>query len=614
MIDRDSKKTVSGKKAMAAAALLVTVHVSLTFLMTYPAIFYARSGLLSLPRGDKYAFMWIFWWVRHSLLELHQLPFFTALQYHPTGVSLAFHDMTYFWSLLSVPLQSFMTPAQVLNLFLLLSFPLNALAFYKLAKEVSGDSFGAIAGSVLFAYNPYFLGRFFVSHPSLTGMFFTPLFLLSLWKYAHHRRGSELAKAGLWFGLQSLITFIYSIALVIIGMIFFLFQIFKGRPHWKERGFWMRWFIHGLVAIGVAAAIILPVVTPMVAQKFSGQYDKTTTYGSYEYYEGSSADLVSYFIPDYSVAPWRGWAIHPSATKWARKQFLSLYGNWAEKAVYPGWSGWIALGVALAWSQLRRRSLPWIVLALGFLLMSLGPTLYVGGVPYLKGLLPGRFIHYVPLVNVFRGFTRFTPFVSLGLGTILALLIATVRSRPDTKGNVKRLGLVIACASVFFICVEFIPSSIRVTRESDFWLSPFYDRLANEKESFTVLNIPVDFHGARGGADVYCFTQTVHKKPMVSGYVSREPDYIFNTLDSYPFLQAVVQRSYETDKRLQLSKEGLANMWRALRDLNVRYIIVHRHLLRRTEWFRINHWLEQGPVKAIYEDLWIRVYMPVSGS
>ena len=109
--------------------------------------------------------------------------------------------MSWFWSLLSVPLQIALDPRAVL-LFLLISFPLNGLAFYALAREVSGRTGAALVGSIAFAYCPYLIGRFQVSTCNTWGRFFVPLFMLCLWRYAAAPAARHLRWAGLWLALQ----------------------------------------------------------------------------------------------------------------------------------------------------------------------------------------------------------------------------------------------------------------------------------------------------------------------------------------------------------------------------------------------------------------------------
>ncbi len=48
---------------------------------------------------------WNIWWVRESLLRLHQNPFFTSYLFYPDGVPLLFHTFSFSLGLASVPLQ-----------------------------------------------------------------------------------------------------------------------------------------------------------------------------------------------------------------------------------------------------------------------------------------------------------------------------------------------------------------------------------------------------------------------------------------------------------------------------------------------------------------------------
>ncbi len=144
--------------------LVILIHLYLTGVFTFPLILNPHKIFVGGLGGDKYQFIWGFWWYKHALTEIFTNPLFTHLQYYPDGVSLAYHDMSYFWTLLSVPLQAFMHPTLIFNLFLLVSIFLNGMCFYKLALEISQNKMGSLFGSILFAYCPYFIGRFRVGH------------------------------------------------------------------------------------------------------------------------------------------------------------------------------------------------------------------------------------------------------------------------------------------------------------------------------------------------------------------------------------------------------------------------------------------------------------------
>ena len=123
-----------------------------------------------------------------------------------------------------------------------------------------------------------------------------------------------------------------------------------------------------------------------------------------------------------------------------------------------------------------------------------------------------------------------------------------------------------------------------------------------------ILNIPADYIGARGGGDIYQYAQTVHQKPIIGGYISRAPNYVFSTRDQSNFIQAIEHHEYDRDKRLRLSKEGLQNIGITVQDLNLRYVIAHRNIVSTYKWSNLVYFLNKGLGRPIYEDQLIRVY------
>jgi hypothetical protein len=581
-------------------------HLCATGIATWPAPAHLDSDLFGAPRGDKYLFLWVFWWVRHALLELHQLPFATQLQYYPTGVSLALHDMTWFWSLLAVPLQGILDPRLVLNLVLVGSLPLNGLAFFRLAREVSGSAWGALAGSALFAYCPYTIARFQLSQVSLVGVFFVPLCLLGLWRYRQSGRGADLAKAGVFAALQSLTSWYYGVALGLVAAAFLLGHALASRASWSA-AWWGRLARHAALAGAAAALLVAPFAAPIALELRRGAYERETTRADYRYLEASSGDLLSYFVPSYASASWRGWDLAPGLAELRARLRASLRGNTVEKSVYPGWVAWGALGFALAAPGLRRRAGPWVALALGGFVLSLGPTLQVGGATRLDGLLPGRLLAELPILEIVRGPARFAVFLSAGAGVALALAIARVAER---RGERRGIGAALACLALG--ALELWPAPVSLV-PFDTWRSPFYERVRGEPGDFTLLDVPVDYTGALGGGDVYGYAQTLHRRPIVGGYVSREPDRVRETLRASPFLQAIEQRQYEPDKRLRLGDAGLADLRPTLARLRVRYVVLHRGVLRGSEWSRVDAWIASALGEPVYDDRWIRVYGAPAG-
>jgi hypothetical protein len=336
-----------------------------------------------------------------------------------------------------------------------------------------------------------------------------------------------------------------------------------------------------------------------------GRGDYQSLPRGYRHVEANSGDLLAYFIPSPSLARWIGWNFCKPCDQWARDVYGSFAGNRLEKVMYPGWLSWLVLMSTVMSSTLWKRSRAWCALALGAGIFSLGPTLFIHGQPYLHGLLPFRLLLELPIFSILRGSTRYAFLINLGTGMLIAESVKHLE-----KLSTPHMGKGVALIAIVFTLGEFWPQPARYTALSGF-SSPFYKSVAQEPRSCTILNIPVDFAGARGGADVYLFAQTIHQQPIIGGYVSREPSYVFSPLKESSFLQAIQQREYEKDQRLQLTEAALADAQTTLSKLNVCYVILHKTILKQEEWERVVPWIERILGSPSYEDSSIRVYRVV---
>ena len=578
------------------------LHIIITFIVTLPFLLYFNSHFVGGPRGDKFQFIWNFWWVKHSIFDLHKLPSFCNLQYYPTGVSLALHDMTYFWSILSVPFQFFLNPAQILNLFLFLCFPLNGMAFYYMAKEITKEHRGALAGSLIFAYCPYLIGRFHVCHIQYLSVFFIPLFLLELWRYNQSSRLINLIKASIYFFLTSMISYYYGAALSLILICFFIYQVICIKKKPSYTGYLAKLSLNILITFLLIFILMSPFFIPALIQIYRGDYQSAKV--TLNSIEDNSGDLVSYLIPDTTLASWKGWSLSKSAERWMGRFNASISGNKLEKSVYPGWISLISIGLAIFFKAFRKKAWTWLLLALLFWIISLGPTLFVYGKPYLKGLLPYSIFCIIPLFDIIRAPTRFAFFITLGGGMLVAIGISQLR-----KNFSLRFYRIVTILIIAVTLVEFLPRPTYLTPNNIF-ISNFYYYLQQDPNEFSILNIPVDFVGATGGGDIYVYAQTIHEKRIIGGHISREPIYALDTLNKSLFLQAITPNTYDESSGLPLTKAGYKEMPDALKRLNIGYVILHKSILTDNEYWRVIKWIEPGLGRPIFEDEWIRVYSP----
>ena len=578
-----------------ASALILFVAV--TVIYTFPAVMNAGSHFIGSPRGDKFQFIWNFWWVRHAICDLGQLPFFCPLQYYPTGVSLALHDTAYFWSFLSIPLQSFLDLRTILNLFLLLCFPLNAMACYHLARQVTGNHGGAMVGGLLFAFCPYLIGRFHVCHIQYLGVFTIPLFLLELHRYCHRGRLRNMLAATGYFCLTAVISYYYAAAISLILAAMLVHGAIAAR---RDAARVKTLAIHMALFLAFTAAILSPFVGPGLNQLGRGDYRFTAEPSNTA--EDNSGDLVSYLIPDTTLASWLGWEFSPPAARWARGVNASLKGNILEKSVYPGWVALIALMTAMLWRPVRFVCWPWVLLAGAFFVLSLGPTLHFKGGLYLEGVMPYRALSTIPLFGIMRAPSRLAIFISLGAAVAAAGCCAHIK-RTGGGGACRW----VAIALTLFVLMEFLPVQTYFT-PNETYRSRYYRDLADVPTQFPVLNIPADFDAATGGGDIYVYAQTIHHKPIIGGYVSREPGYALQTRADFPILQAVSRRSGATADNLASPEDWRREMVRAIDALGIGRIILHRALLTPEAMAGLTARLEPVVGPPVFEDRWIVVF------
>ena len=425
--------------------------------------------------------------------------------------------------------------------------------------------------------------------------------ILELVRYHRNARPSALIKAGIYFSLTGFISYYYVVGLVLILLPYVLFHLHNTRSDWSPN-YWAQFFRHfGAMAL-VIVLLLGPVVAPIVWQLGRGDYQSLPR--GYQHGEANSGDVLAYLIPSPTLARWIGWNFCKPCDQWAHGVYESFAGNRLAKAMYPGWLSWFVLVGAVLSKPLWRRTQVWCALAVGAAIFSLGPTLFILGQPYLRGLLPFRFLLELPIFSILRGPTRYAFLINLGTG----MLIAASVKHLEEKFSSPRMGRGVALVAIVIALVEFWPQPARYVPLAGV-ASPFYESVAHEQRSCAILNIPVDFAGARGGGEVYLFAQTIHHKPIIGGYVSREPIYVFSPLRESLFLQAVQpRRVHGKDAKFPLTDAALADARATLSKLNVCYVVLHKTILKPGEWEQVVPWIERVLGSPSYEDSSIRVY------
>jgi len=216
-------------------------------------------------------------------------------------------------------------PVLAHNVLFLLAMPLNGIAAFALARELTGSSTAAFIAGLAFMCAPYQSAH--LSHLQHMTSFGMPFALLWLHRYFRTERRLALV----WFGVGWLFTALAnSSLLVFFPVLVLLWSVWFIRP--RE---WRR-LAGPVVAAGVASLPLVPLLW--------GYYVRQAAYGfvrEYREIQSLSADMVGLLGMYHRALPWRGVLPH----------------DFEEGALFPGFTV-LALGVFAVSVAVRRGVMP----------------------------------------------------------------------------------------------------------------------------------------------------------------------------------------------------------------------------------------------------------------
>src|SRR5512136_27892 len=336
--------------------------------MTWPLI--TKSGTVYAGNNeDLWTFQWDNWWTRYALQHGQDL-LFTPVQFYPIGVSLAAHSLSFYNSLLWIPLAALLGDIAAYNVTVLLTFILSGYTMTKLVEylqrsgirdQASGNhSSGnpipnpqslipALIAGIIFAFAPYHFSQS-LGHVSLASVQWFPLLALFILKATREASRRNI----LWIGLTTLLITATRLQFLVLGgvvlALFVLIDWLALRREWV-RGAWRR--LMAGVAIGLLLS--LPIIVP-AAQLFTQAATPDTLIADEQTW--GQTDLAAYFVP-MTYHPLLGPLVQP------------LYDNFVKNRAWMPYLGIVPLLLAV-WGALRqkRRALPWITIGLFSFVMA----------------------------------------------------------------------------------------------------------------------------------------------------------------------------------------------------------------------------------------------------
>jgi hypothetical protein len=577
----------------------------LTVVLTWPVP--ARLSSEVPGGGDAWQHIWNLWWVKESLLNLHTSPYQTNLLYFPDGVSLYLHTLVLTAGLIGIPLQLLgLNLIATYNLVLLGTFVLAGYGAYLLCYYLTGSRWASFVGGLVFTFAPYHFAHMF-GHMNLVSLQWIPFYVLALlkaidaqsWRTTGDRRpkrktiktlaswrlgvskepatGNRASinwRGWLWAGgsgallaLNAYTDWLYAIFLVLLTGVIVAWKVLvpadrravaEAGVGWVEAG--ARLALLVLTFLVLSAPILFPTLVE-AGKGYAQQPPEETLF--------YSSDLIGAFLPS-ELNPIWGNAIKTRVD--ALPPYLPLK-NPSERVVYLGYSV-LALTAIGAWRMRKNRHVRmWAFIAALMWAFSLGPLLQVLGKTQFTPFgvtvpLPYLVLFKLPLFNIMRTPARLTVLVMLALAILASfalanLLPALARPRAESRPTSWAVQLAAAVVIPAVILFEFLSAPFPTVPPG--WNVPIYAQIAKEPGNFALLELPLRPFGD------YMAYQTIHGKPIIGGYLSRQPPY---PLEEQNAAVKYLLDSTPPSDPLQSQVSGGKGV-QSLRDLGVKYVIIH---------------------------------------
>lgn len=572
---------------LAAAGLFAALAIPLT----WPLVLHLSTHVPGTGPDDNLQFLWNFWWMREALATGLPGYFHTPYLFHPDGVDLVLHTHNAMNSFVGATLLGSMSLPAAMNLTILAGCALNGFSAYLLAHRLSQRWLASVLAGVFFAAHPstfkHLFGQFGLYSewglvlfayallealdrrgwfwPIVTGVSLAVVVYIDYYYFVYAITFAACVLAHRWFGigitrtswtkpagtdhvLAAIATAAAAAAVVIAATGGFAAELGPLRVSLRSGmnlralstaaalcWLWRRWrptptaqFTRGVAAhdlrvVGVAcllcALFIAPVLEAALAVWRAGQYV------SQVYFWRSAPagmDAGALVLGNPFNAFWG------QPVTW----LYSALGVFAFDG--PAWLGvapLVLLATRSSWAGARSRL--WLLVSAVFFLWALGPYLLLFGIN--TGLpMPGILLRFIPIVSNARIPGRAVVFVVLATAMLLALAAAS-SSRLRATGRVAAL--------LALVLVDFWPRELPLHHLET---PKIYEQLALLPAG-GLLEIPLgirDSFGEEGRIDTnVMYFQSVHRKPIVGGYVSRIPPSIRQTFTDSPVLQALLKLS-----------------------------------------------------------------------
>lgn len=580
-----------------ATFLPLAFYLLVAIVFSWPLALHLGDRVVLSESGDVWQHLWNNWWMRFSLLDLHTHPYTTPMLLHPVGANLFFHALDPMDGYLSTPFQLLFGGVASFNIIILFQLTMAGWGVYLLARYLTGYTAASLVAGIIYACSPLESRLLNLGQLELTSIEWLPLYILCFLKTMNHDPRPWLWRAlsVAFLVILSLNTWYYLLYAVMFSALYTLYKLWQERKEWRQA--WPRTVALAVGVMAVYGVLILPVLLPTLREAGSS---------------GASQQRLNVI---YNSTTLKGLFTTGPSALWG------LFGSGDNPEFRGNFLGFFTLGLGLLGLITGfRKNWVWGVIGLVFLVLAFGLVFHFSfdpnwtvqtvesGIP-----MPGDLMYKLPFGNIARVPLRYTLVTTLCLAILAAYGLGWLIKKIQTRWqNRPELNWALPVLAGLLIFLEFFPGP-RPT--ADAAVPAFYQQIAKEGNwnDFAVLESPDSSNASIISKAMYY--QTVQQHPMVGGYLSREPDYPFQT---YPGIRELLQLDFCPTARQCLygrdilDRASLRNTLGVLEFYKIRYVIVHTNLLKTDDIrFNANEVLQAvfgKDAKPYYQDSEITVW------
>ena len=540
------------------------------------------------PGNDVWNHVWGYWWVAHALGQ-GDLPIRTELLGWPNGGSLWFID--FFNAVLTLPVQWIAGPVAAYNFSIWFNLILCGVGAYALARRVTDSFEGAVLAGAAYLTAPHLLAQVYNGISETVSAGWLPLALLALRDAFHHPRASKGAIAGAMIAVTAVANWYYGLfaGIVLSGLI--LRALARALPRAGARAPNRRTLqsaataASALLAGTVTAAGIAAVPFGLFAQSMGAADALVTRDPGFVW-----ITLVMHNMTDVLAL------VHPG--KYYSPDLHAAFGEDLIVVVYLG-AALLFPACLLYFTPLVRQVESWLALLVAFLVLTLGPFLFIDGsyVNVQGGWIP---LPFLLLFEWFPMFSRISHAYRFVVGVTLALCVLAafaVKIAPRYGISARRAAIAIGAARI--IEALWLSPAVFPIPASPVEVPAIYKQLTDG----AVLDLPITMPVlARSKLLV---NQIVHGQPVPFGLNDPVPKFLHN--NHYSHYIVALERRSAMFLPPEIPDIDLAAGQAQLVALGCRWIVVHRDSYTADQYIRVAHFLDIT-ARAVSDDGALRVY------